>query len=111
MASSAELYARVNRVLEMARSPGSQSSLSKPQRRALLAASRGEVVRVFDNRNSSSLICLGVGSKALWLLLQSHLIGNGRREGNRCPMVLTPEGRAELQLMLNTRLPSIFVRS
>ena len=78
-----------------------KSLLTEAQYSALEAAARGEVVRTFRN-SGSTLTCSSVNSKALWSISRYGLIANGPRHGDRCTMVLTGRGVAELEEKLGS---------
>jgi hypothetical protein len=84
----------------MPRKPANRSRLSAAQRRALLAAKAGKVVRQFQFR-SSTLTSPGIGAIALWGIMRDHMIQNGPIDNGRCVMVLTLKGHRELDLILS----------
>lgn len=92
--------------LGMPRKSADRSRLSAAQRRALLAAKAGKVVRRFEYC-SSTLTSPGIGGIALWQLMRDHLIQNGPIDNGRCVMVLTLKGYRELDLILREALPAI----
>ena len=83
---------------ECRRKSADRYRLSAAQRRALLAATAGKVVRKFEYR-SSALTSPGIGGKALWELVRNHLIENGPIENGGCVMLLTLKGNRELELI------------
>jgi hypothetical protein len=90
----------------MPRKSADRSRLSAAQRRALLAAKAGKVIRKFEYR-FSALTSPGIGGKALWELVRNHLIENRPIENGRCVMALTLKGYRELKLI--SREPSTAV--
>jgi len=67
----------------MPRKSADRSRLSAAQRRALLAAKAGKVVRKFEYR-TSVLTSSEIGGIALWQLMRDHLIENGPIERALC---------------------------